>query len=168
MIRINLLGRTRPKATRTAVPLEATLQIVLLVIALVASVGILYGHYLLMDRENKTGSRAHPEADGRKGAPGTAQAAGGQFREAKGRPAAKNFGDRRAAAEPHRRPGTSGRDCQHGEPHRYALAHLGGTQRRFVDHQRIGGIDQRGRELHHATEALRLFPAGGNQGIASG
>jgi|SRR6267154_2243431 len=54
MIRINLLGRTRPKATRTAVPIEATLQYVLLAIALVASIGILYGHYLLMDRENKT------------------------------------------------------------------------------------------------------------------
>jgi Tfp pilus assembly protein PilN len=53
MIRINLLGRTRPKATRTSVPIEATLQYVLLAIALVASVGILYGHYLLMDRENK-------------------------------------------------------------------------------------------------------------------
>jgi len=53
MIRINLLGRTRPKATRTAVPIEATLQYVLLAIALVASIGILYGHYLLMDRENK-------------------------------------------------------------------------------------------------------------------
>jgi len=53
MIRINLLGRTRPKATRTAVPIEATLQYVLLAIALVASLGILWGHYLLMDRENK-------------------------------------------------------------------------------------------------------------------
>jgi len=53
MIRINLLGRTRPKATRTSVPIEATLQYVLLAIALVASVGILYGHYLLMDKENR-------------------------------------------------------------------------------------------------------------------
>ena len=52
MIRINLLGRTRPKATRTSVPLEATLQYVLLAIALVVSVGALYGHYLLLDREN--------------------------------------------------------------------------------------------------------------------
>jgi type IV pilus assembly protein PilN len=52
MIRINLLGRSRPKAQRTAVPLEATLQVVFLVIALVVSCGILYGHYLLMDREN--------------------------------------------------------------------------------------------------------------------
>ena len=53
MIRINLLGRTRPKATRTAVPIEATVQYVLLAIALIASTGILYGHFLLMDRENK-------------------------------------------------------------------------------------------------------------------
>jgi Tfp pilus assembly protein PilN len=52
MIRINLLGRTRPKATRTAVPLEATLQYILLTIALVVSLGALYGHYLLLDREN--------------------------------------------------------------------------------------------------------------------
>lgn len=52
MIRINLLGRVRPKAARSTVPLEATLQIALLVISLVASVGILYGHYLLMEREN--------------------------------------------------------------------------------------------------------------------
>lgn len=52
MIRINLLGRARPKAARTTVPLEATLQVALLVIALVVSVGILYGHYMLMEREN--------------------------------------------------------------------------------------------------------------------
>jgi type IV pilus assembly protein PilN len=52
MIRINLLGRTRPKAQRTTVPLEATLQYVLLVIALFVSLGALYGHYLLLDREN--------------------------------------------------------------------------------------------------------------------
>jgi Tfp pilus assembly protein PilN len=52
MIRINLLGRTRPKAQRTTVPLEATLQYVLLIIALAVSLGALYGHYLLLDREN--------------------------------------------------------------------------------------------------------------------
>jgi len=52
MIRINLLGRTRPKAQRTTVPIEATLQYVLLAIALVVSLGALYGHYLLLDREN--------------------------------------------------------------------------------------------------------------------
>jgi Tfp pilus assembly protein PilN len=52
MIRINLLGRARPKATRTSVPIEATLQYVLLAIALIVSIGALYGHYLLLDREN--------------------------------------------------------------------------------------------------------------------
>jgi len=52
MIRINLLGRSRPKATHTNVPVEATLQFVLLAIALVVSLGALYGHYLLLDREN--------------------------------------------------------------------------------------------------------------------
>ena|ERR1700722_6375974 len=52
MIRINLLGRTRPKAQRATVPIEATLQYVLLVIALVVSLGALWGHYILLQREN--------------------------------------------------------------------------------------------------------------------
>ena len=52
MIRINLLGRTRPKAQRTTVPLEATLQYVLLLVAVVASVGFLWVHYTLLNREN--------------------------------------------------------------------------------------------------------------------
>jgi len=52
MIRINLLGRTRPKAQRATVPIEATLQYVLLAIALVVSIGALWGHYILLDREN--------------------------------------------------------------------------------------------------------------------
>ena len=34
MIRINLLGQVRPKATKTTVPLEATIQIVFLLVAL--------------------------------------------------------------------------------------------------------------------------------------
>jgi type IV pilus assembly protein PilN len=42
MIRINLLGRTRPKAARQAVPLEATLQIVFFALSLVVAGGILY------------------------------------------------------------------------------------------------------------------------------
>src|SRR3989442_12027247 len=42
MIRINLLGRARPKAARQAVPLEATLQVVFLVAALLVAFGVLY------------------------------------------------------------------------------------------------------------------------------
>src|ERR1700688_3637084 len=52
MIRINLLGRARPKATRSTVPLEATLQYVLLVAALAVSCGALWVHWGLLDREN--------------------------------------------------------------------------------------------------------------------
>jgi len=52
MIRINLLGRTRPKAQRTTVPIEATLQYVLLAVALAVSIGALWGHFILLDREN--------------------------------------------------------------------------------------------------------------------
>jgi Tfp pilus assembly protein PilN len=52
MIRINLLGRTRPKAVRQAVPLEATLQVVFLAVALLFSFGLLYIHYWQMDKED--------------------------------------------------------------------------------------------------------------------
>jgi Tfp pilus assembly protein PilN len=53
MIRINLLGRARPKTVRQAVPLEATLQIVFLVAALAISFGFLYIHYWQMDKDDK-------------------------------------------------------------------------------------------------------------------
>jgi Tfp pilus assembly protein PilN len=42
MIRINLLGRARPKAARQAVPLEATLQVVFFAAALLVAFGVLY------------------------------------------------------------------------------------------------------------------------------
>ena len=42
MIRINLLGRARPKAARQAVPLEATLQVVFFAASLVVAFGVLY------------------------------------------------------------------------------------------------------------------------------
>ena len=42
MIHINLLGRARPKAPRQTVPLEATLQVVFLVLSIVVAGGILY------------------------------------------------------------------------------------------------------------------------------
>jgi len=51
MIRINLLGRARPKAQRQAVPLESTLQAVFLMAALVVSFGILYFHWHSMNQE---------------------------------------------------------------------------------------------------------------------
>ena len=51
MIRINLLGQARPKATKQAVPLEATLQIFLGVAAIVIAVVVLWVTYLPQKRE---------------------------------------------------------------------------------------------------------------------
>ena len=45
MIRINLLGQARPKATKSAVPVEATMQVVMALVALAAALvflGIIY------------------------------------------------------------------------------------------------------------------------------
>src|SRR5580658_1068134 len=51
MIRINLLGRTRPKAVRAALPLEATLQVVFFAAALMLSLGVLYYHWHSMNQQ---------------------------------------------------------------------------------------------------------------------
>lgn len=51
MIRINLLGRSRPKAVRPALPLEATLQVVFFAAALMLSLGVLYYHWHSMNEQ---------------------------------------------------------------------------------------------------------------------
>ena len=58
MIRINLLGQARPKAAKTAVPVEATMQVVMAILALVAAgvvLGIIY--YQQNNEYNKTEAR---------------------------------------------------------------------------------------------------------------
>lgn len=51
MIRINLLGQARPKAAKTAVPLEATVQILFLVVAVALASVILGVTYFQQKRE---------------------------------------------------------------------------------------------------------------------
>jgi type IV pilus assembly protein PilN len=51
MIRINLLGQARPKATKQAVPLEATIQVLFLVVAVALAAVILGVTYFQQKRE---------------------------------------------------------------------------------------------------------------------
>jgi type IV pilus assembly protein PilN len=51
MIRINLLGQARPKALRRAVPLEATLQILLLGLSLLFALGVLWFHWYQLTQD---------------------------------------------------------------------------------------------------------------------
>jgi type IV pilus assembly protein PilN len=51
MIRINLLGQARPKAAKKAVPLEATVQILFLAVALGLAVVILFVTYLQQKKQ---------------------------------------------------------------------------------------------------------------------
>jgi type IV pilus assembly protein PilN len=53
MIRINLLGQSRPKAQRRAVPLEATLQLLFLVLALALGLGFLGIDYWQLSNKAK-------------------------------------------------------------------------------------------------------------------
>jgi len=54
MIRINLLGQSRPKAQRRAVPLEATLQLLFFVLALALGLGFLGIDYWQLSNKIKT------------------------------------------------------------------------------------------------------------------
>ena len=51
MIRINLLGQARPKAKRRAVPLEATLQLILLASSLVVAGAVIFVIWLQTSRD---------------------------------------------------------------------------------------------------------------------
>jgi len=51
MIRINLLGQTRPKAAKQAVPLEATLQVLLFVAAIAVAAVILTVVYISQKKQ---------------------------------------------------------------------------------------------------------------------
>lgn len=54
MIRINLLGQARPKPTKTAVPLEATVQVLFLAVAVGLAVVILFITYFQQKRQLDT------------------------------------------------------------------------------------------------------------------
>ena len=51
MIRINLLGRPRPKARRAAVPLGATLQLLSPLLVVFIAIVVLWVHHRAMDTE---------------------------------------------------------------------------------------------------------------------
>lgn len=54
MIRINLLGQARPKATKQAVPLEATMQVIFLLVALGLAFIVLFVTYYQQKKELDT------------------------------------------------------------------------------------------------------------------
>ncbi len=83
MIRINLLGRARPKAQRQAVPLEATLQLLFLVLALALGIGFLGIDYWQLSNKIKDVQKDIDQKKQRKGATRPAQATGRRVREAK-------------------------------------------------------------------------------------
>src|SRR2546426_539050 len=51
MIRINLLGQARPKASRRAVPLGAMIQVVFLATSVVVAVGALWIHDVAISKD---------------------------------------------------------------------------------------------------------------------
>ena len=169
MIRINLLGRARPKAAahhgaaRSHAAIRACSRS-----RWSSSLGVLYGHYLLLDREN-TKVVAHIQKQ-----------TGEKARLEQLKQQVDNFEKQKAVLQQRinvieelQRNRTGGQellDAIANTVSRTDTLWLTSVDRkgRCADDQWLGGLDQRGRELHHAAQALRLFPDGGNQGIAPG
>ena len=79
MIRINLLGQARPKATKQAVPLEATVQLIFLLVALIvvgAVLGITY--YQQKGELDRTNAKISSVAS-REGQPSAGEGGRGQI-----------------------------------------------------------------------------------------
>ena len=169
MIRINLLGRTRPKATRTTVPLEATLQYVLLADRRWSSAAAPFtGTSCLLDREN-TKIVAHIQKQ-----------TGEKARLDQLKQQVDNFEKQKAVLQQRigvieglQRNRTGGQELLEAIANtvsRTDTLWLTSVERKgdALTINGVGGIHQRGRELHHATQAIGLLPNGGNQGIAPG
>ena len=107
MIRINLLGQTRPKAAKSAVPLEATVQAIFALVAVaVAAVVLGITYYQQKSELDRTNARIAALRAERASLQQIKQEVD-RFESGKVRAAAAHRCDRNAAAEPQRRSGAA-------------------------------------------------------------
>ncbi len=165
MIRINLLGQARPKAARHAVPLEATLQVILLLVGRWAWRLAVLGHHLL---PAEAAARSDQCQDRRAAAPKrpACNRSSRTWISSKARKAVLQ--QRIDVIETLQKNRTGGQDllrCVANTVVRVDTLWLTSLERKgeFARHQRRSGIDQRRRQLHYAAEALGLLRQGGNQ-----
>ena len=168
MIRINLLGRARPKAQRQAVPLEATLQVVFFLAALVVALGVLYYNWHSTN-EQITEVRLHiQKQSGEKARLEKLKMQVDEFERQKG-----VLQQRINIIEQLQRNRTGGQELLDALADTVTrtdtlwLTSLDRQGRRADDHGH-GGIDQRGGQLHHPAQALGLLRPGRDQGIDAG
>ena len=115
MIRINLLGQARPKAAKQAVPLEATMQVIFLLVALWRRAGVVLGIIYYQQKRELDETNAQIAAlQAEKASLQQIKQDVDRFESQKGRAAAAHRRDRNAAEEPHRRPGLAADGGQHG------------------------------------------------------
>ena len=157
MIRINLLGRARPKAARQAVPLEATLQIVFFALSLVVAGGILYYDWHSMTQQSAEVRSQIQRLNGEKARLEQlkAQVEGSE----KQRVVLQQRINVIEELQRNRTGGQelAGRDGQYGVADRHAVADLVAAQGGRADAAGLGGIDRGRGQFHHATAAFRLF-----------
>ena len=88
MIRINLLGQARPKATKKTVPLEATVQLLFLAVALGLAIVILSVTYYQQKKQLDAVNKHIADLRAEKASLAADQSGRGQVREPEGRTAA--------------------------------------------------------------------------------
>jgi len=123
------------------VPLEATLQVVFLIVSLAFSGGLLAIHYWQMDKEDKQVLARIQRQRGERPASSSSNSRWITLKSRK-RPPTKNFGDRRI-----QRNRTGGSNfwtpSRYGRPHDTLWLTFGGSQRRFLVAQRFRRLDRR-------------------------
>src|ERR1700683_1872172 len=166
MIRINLLGQIRPKATKQSVPLESTLQILLGVAALAIALIVLSVTYYSQKRQlDDTNARIaalkaertnlqqiKQEVDRFETQKAARQTQIGVIQ------GVETYRRHRSPPKKsHRRAGITPNGRQYGRPCRSALAHFPGSHRRQPPSHGRSWQRRFHRELHDSDEALRLL-----------
>ena len=109
MIRINLLGQARPKAAKQAVPVEATVRVLMLIGALAAAFIVLFVVYVGQNKELTATKQKISDLQAEKARLQQIKLQVQQFESEKADSAAADQRDRRAAKGTHGRAGTADR-----------------------------------------------------------
>ena len=168
MIRINLLGQTRPKTGRRQVDTGSAMPAIFLLSGVVLGLAFLTFLYLTWQKQlNEENSRI-AQLSAEKTQLEQIKQQVDSFQKQKQVLQQRVSTIEAAAARSHRRAGIAG----HGGEHRFAdrkpVADDSNAEGQQPDVAGFVGFDQFGGKFYYRVETIGIFPKGGNQGIEAG
>ena len=160
MIRINLLGQTRPKAARRPVDTGAAMPLVFIGAGvLLGGLFLFYFYHSWQTQLNEENGRIK-QLTAQKTELEQIKLQVEAFRKAEAGAAAARGHNRTASERSHRRSGTAGPGRQHGVTRGEFVAHVDVQEGDSGDVSGCCGLHQFRGELYNRTEALGVFPEG--------